>query len=38
MGDKCSEEGSWHGGECCCNCKYQSNIMKHPWNNGEQMI
>lgn len=22
------------GGCCCCNCIYQVEIMKHPWNKG----
>lgn len=34
MMDKCKEKGSYKG-KCCCNCKYQTRIMKHPWNKGE---
>jgi hypothetical protein len=22
----------WHSGECCCNCRNQLELMKHPWN------
>lgn len=22
-------------GICCCNCKWQSKLVKHPWNQGE---
>lgn len=22
-------------GRCCCNCKHQVKIYKHPWNEGE---
>jgi hypothetical protein len=21
--------------ECCCNCKYQKKIQKHPWNTND---
>jgi hypothetical protein len=24
-----------HGGTCCCNCKHQVIINKHPWNKGD---
>jgi len=23
----------WKDGSCCCNCKNQLKLMKHPWNN-----
>lgn len=29
----CNELGSYQG-SCCCNCKYQIEVMKHPWNKG----
>jgi len=29
--EKC--EHGWHTGECCCNCKSQITLHKHPWNN-----
>ena len=25
-------EKGWHTGECCCNCKNQIELFKHPWN------
>ncbi len=31
---KCNEPGS-HQGDCCCNCVYQCEITKHPWNEEE---
>jgi hypothetical protein len=27
---KCIE--GWHDGSCCCNCKNQIELFKHPWN------
>lgn len=27
-------EISNYNGECCCNCKNQIKLMKHPWNSG----
>lgn len=27
---KCPE--GWHDGSCCCNCKNQIELFKHPWN------
>lgn len=27
MCDKC-----WKDGSCCCNCQYQIELFKHPWN------
>ena len=26
------EEDGNKGGRCCCNCKWQSRLVKHPWN------
>lgn len=28
--NKC--DNGWHTGECCCNCKNQIELFKHPWN------
>lgn len=28
--NKCDK--GWHSGECCCNCKNQIELFKHPWN------
>ena len=28
---ECTEPGS-HQGQCCCNCKWQKPLVKHPWN------
>lgn len=28
--DKCNK--GWHDGSCCCNCKNQIELFKHPWN------
>lgn len=22
----------WRDGSCCCNCRYQIELFKHPWN------
>lgn len=30
---ECKETGNYKG-RCCCNCKYQKRVMKHPWNKG----
>lgn len=27
-----SEENGNRSGRCCCNCRYQKNIVGHPWN------
>jgi hypothetical protein len=27
---KCAE--GWHDGSCCCNCRNQIELYKHPWN------
>lgn len=32
MANICHKE-DWKG-RCCCNCKHQRVIMKHPWNLG----
>lgn len=29
-----TENGN-RSGDCCCNCKWQRKIMKHPWNKIE---
>jgi hypothetical protein len=29
--EKCDERGSYRG-SCCCNCKYQTLLCKHPGN------
>ena len=29
-GNKCDK--GWHTGDCCCNCKNQIELFKHPWN------
>lgn len=31
--DKCCKP-DWNG-RCCCNCKHQAHVMKHPWNKGK---
>mgnify|MGYP001558276140 CR=1 FL=1 len=31
---RCDEPGSWQG-QCCCNCKWQLPLVKHPWNKIE---
>ena len=28
--NKCDK--GWRTGECCCNCKNQIELFKHPWN------
>ena len=28
--NKCDK--GWHDGSCCCNCKHQIELYKHPWN------
>lgn len=33
MSDICQKE-RWHNC-CCCNCKNQIIILKHPWNHGD---
>jgi len=33
MTAQCNKE-HWQG-RCCCNCKNQQVIMKHPWNKGD---
>jgi hypothetical protein len=39
MSEKCftgwSEESGNKSGACCCNCRYQYNIVAHPWNKRE---
>ena len=30
MKQKCDK--GWHTGDCCCNCKSQIELFKHPWN------
>lgn len=33
---KCTEKGAWEDGGCCCNCRHQLKVMKHPWNNSKR--
>ena len=30
--EKCDK--GWDNGECCCNCKFQLTLKKHPHNQG----
>ena len=30
---KCEKGFSKEYGTCCCNCKYQKKLFKHPWNS-----
>jgi len=30
---KCFDAKAWHDGDCCCNCKNQIELFKHPWNS-----
>jgi hypothetical protein len=30
----CKEHGNYKG-MCCCNCKHQTVVKKHPWNKGD---
>lgn len=32
----CNKAGYDVHGSCCCNCKWQTVITKHPWNKQEQ--
>ena len=34
MAKPCENADAWRG-RCCCNCVYQMQVMKHPWNSGE---
>lgn len=29
---KCAQ--GWHDGSCCCNCKHQIELRRHPMNSG----
>jgi len=34
--ESCKEKGAWSDGNCCCNCRHQLKINKHPWNKSKR--